>query len=65
MVSLVHGTTRSAPAALEFVRRAITSDERASGFAETERTNRVELLAELRARGAPVPVVDDDEEVAA
>jgi hypothetical protein len=65
MMSLVHGTTRSPPAALEFVRRAITSDERASGFAETERTNRVELLAELRQRGAPVPVVDDDEEVAA
>jgi hypothetical protein len=65
MSSLVHSTTRSAPTGLEFVRRAITSDERASGFAETERTNRVELLAELRQRGAPVPVVDDDTEVAA
>jgi hypothetical protein len=65
MMSLVHGTTRSPPAALEFVRRAITADERAEGFATTERTNRVELLAELRQRGAPVPVVDDDEEVAA
>ena len=65
MMSLVHGTTRSPPAALEFVRRAITADERAAGFADTERTNRVELLAELRQRGAPVPVVDDDEEVAA
>jgi hypothetical protein len=65
MSSLVHGTTRSPPAALEFVRRAITADERAASFADTERTNRVELLAELRQRGAPVPVVDDDEEVAA
>src|SRR4029077_15101862 len=64
MMSLVHGTTRSAPTGLEFVRRAITADERAEGFADTERTNRVELLAELRQRGAPVPVVDDDEEVA-
>jgi hypothetical protein len=61
MMSLVHGTTRSPPAALEFVRRAITADERAAGFADTEHTNRMELLAELRQRGAPVPVVDDEE----
>jgi hypothetical protein len=65
MSSLVYSTTHAPPAATEYVRRACDAADRAAGFADAERTNRNELIAELRQRGALVAVIDDDEKEAA
>jgi hypothetical protein len=62
--ALIYSTTKQPPPAGDFVKRAVTADERAAGFADAMRADHVELIAGLRQHGVPAaPVID--EEVAA
>ena len=64
--SLVFPGARGPMPATDFVRRTCDSDERISGFADREAQDHIELLQELRNRGAaPIAVTDDPEEQAA
>jgi hypothetical protein len=60
---MVYSTTKQSPPAGDYVRRACDAHERAAGFADATRSDHAELIAGLRAHGAPA--VEIDEEVVA
>jgi hypothetical protein len=61
--AMIYSTTKQPAPAADFVRRAVTAHERAAGFADATRSDHAELIAGLRAHGAPA--VEIDEEVGA
>jgi hypothetical protein len=59
--AMIYQQTKQPPPAADFVRRAVTAHERATGFADATRSDHAEMIDELRSRGVPpAPAVDEE-----